>query len=273
MMRWNLVFLMALTTVLALSPGKANAQTEQNVFFLHHSTGRHLIAEGSVRAWLDDYNLSTGSNLVFWDHDYNYIGLSDPDGDLVDRFYNIPDDNTDPDGLYQLWTTNNSARDSILTNHHVIAFKSCYPASDIGSDAELEQYKTWYLEMRDFFDTQPGTIFIAMTMPPRHPLATNLGDADRTRAFTNWLVSDEYLAGHDNLRCFNLFDIWAHPDDGSDERNMLRYDYVRSHYDPDSHPNDLANETAGPIFADFLTDAATVPTRETNLGELKALYR
>ena len=34
--------------------------------------------------------------------------------------------------------------------HEVIAFKSCYPASDITSDKQLEERKDWYRKMRDY---------------------------------------------------------------------------------------------------------------------------
>ena len=268
MTRWIISYLAVLTIILGATPSDA-----QNLFFLHHSTGRHLLTDGTVRAWLTARNEESGTHYLLWDHDYNYLGLSNPDGHSTDRCYNIPDDNTDPDGLHKLWTTNNTARDSILANHKVVAFKSCYPASDIGSDAELAQYKNWYREMRDFFDTKPATTFIVMTMPPRHPLATNLEDADRARAFANWLDSDEFLAGHNNISCFNLFAVWAHPDDGSDQRNMLRAEYVRSASDPDSHPNELANQIAGPIFAEFLTKATTVPVGDLSLGGMKSFFR
>lgn len=45
-----------------------------NIIFLHHSTGRNLILEGNVRSLL------TERGYQFWDHDYNHIGLTMPDG-------------------------------------------------------------------------------------------------------------------------------------------------------------------------------------------------
>ena len=38
--------------------------------------------------------------------------------------------------------------------------------------------------------------------------------------------------------------------------NLLRYEYEGSHSDSDSHPNTLANQTVGPIFAQFLMASA-----------------
>ena len=229
----------------------ALAQTFTNLFFLHHSTGRNIINDGDMRAYIDDYNNTNGTAYDFWDHDYNYIGLKNPAGANTGIDYDIPGDNTDPIGLYNLWTTENSARDDIVANHEVIAFKSCYPACHIENLLELRDYILWYLRMRDYFDTQPDRLFIVMSPPPLHRNSTNLTEADNARAFADWLISDFFLAGHPNIFCFNLFDHLAHPDDGSDTRNMLRYEYERSHYGTDGHPNALANSIVGPLFCDF----------------------
>ncbi|MCP4291670.1 MAG: T9SS type A sorting domain-containing protein [bacterium] len=242
-------------------PGNLIAnESPRRLFFLHHSTGRLLIEEGNVRHHLINANNSDGSDLVLWDHDYNYIGLSDNEGDLLGYDYSIPEDNTDPDGLHQLWTTSNSARDSLLARYDIIAFKSCYPTCDISSETQLDQYKQWYLEMRDFFDTKTDITFIIMSPPPRHRLSTNLEHADRARRFANWLMSDEYLYGHTNLVGFDFFDLCAQPDDGSPTRNMLRYDFERSHTNGDSHPNALANQTNAPLFVEVLVNATEPST-------------
>ncbi len=257
-------FLLVAAMVLSLTAaGGASAVEMENLFFLHHSTGRNIIQEGDVRAWLADYDAQHARNYVLWDHDYNYIGLTDPDGNLTGTSYNIPDDNTDPDGLYVLWTTDNPARAAILANHDVIAFKSCFPASHIATDEELAQRQQWYLEMRDFFDQHPEKVFVVVSQPPLHRLATNLAEADRARAFANWLKSDAYLAGHPNLACIDLFDMLAAPDDGSDTRNMLRYEYELSHYGTDSHPNTLANQTVGPLLIEQLVLAAQTRTQSS----------
>jgi len=271
-----LVSCLAVLLALAALPAPAAAQVFQTkLFFLHHSTGRNLISQGGVREYITSFNAANQTHFGLWDHDYNSIGLSDAQGRLLGRNYNIPNDNTYPDGLHYLWAVANSARDSILTNHQVIAFKSCYPASGIGSDAELEQRKVWYLEMRDVFDQHPDRVFVVMSQPPLHRLSTNLAEADRARAFASWLGSDEYLAGHPNVVCFDLFDRLAHPDDGSDVRNMLRYEYELSHYNGDSHPNALANQQVGPPFARALIKAGGVrtPAYQSSLGGTKGMFR
>ncbi|MBU0743422.1 hypothetical protein KKG45_13715 [bacterium] len=257
----------ALAVLLA---GPAAAAPLTNLFMLHHSTGRNLIAEGDVRGWFAEYTAANGTAYDFWDHDYNYIGLTAPDGSLLGTTYGIPGDNTDPDGLLALWTTANGARDQILANHQVIGFKSCYPASNIETDTELEERKQLYLQMRDVFDQYPDKVFVVMSQPPRHRLSTSAAEADRARDFADWLASDAYLAGHDNVVCIDLFNELAQADDGSATRNMLRYEYERSHYDVDSHPNTLANETAGPWFVSHFVEAASALDRSTAGGNAPA---
>ena len=240
--------------VLCVGPPAAEAAGNR-LFFLHHSTGRYMLAEGEGRAYLAQVNTAKSTSYRLWDHDYNYIGLTDAAGTLLGRHFGIPYDDTDPFGLHQLWCTDNAARDSILSRFDVIAFKSCYTGSDIGSDAELQQNKTWYLEIRDELDRHPDKTFLIISQPPRHRLATDADDAARARAFADWLGSAEFLSGHPNLRFFDLFDRLATPDDGSAEANTLRWEYELSHSQDNSHPNTLANETLAPVLIDALVAA------------------
>jgi hypothetical protein len=236
------------------------ATTLTNLFFLHHSTGDGLVVEGDMRSVIASYNSVHGTQFEFWDHGYNWDGLRNPSGDFTGTNYNIPGDNTDPAGLYNLWTSTEAeyvnVRNQLLNNHEVIAFKSCFPASSIPDEATLLQYQAWYLGMRDFFDTRTDRLFIVMSTPPLHRLATNATEAANARTFADWLCSDAYLSGHPNVRCFNLFDYLANQNDGGANANMLRYEYEGSHSDSDSHPNMSANQTVGPIFAEFLCNAA-----------------
>ena len=249
---------LALALLVLMLPAVALAAGPR-MFFLHHSTGRNMLDYGNARAYLAQVNAQKTTQLQLWDHDYNYIGLTDPAGNLLNRHFNIPGDNTYPDGLHYLFTEPNPAiqaiRDSVL-QYDVIAFKSCFPASDIGTEAALQQYKDWYLDIRDVLDQYPDKTFLIMSQPPLHRLSTTPETADRARAFADWLGSAEFLSGHPNLRFFDFFDKLAVPDDGSDLRNTLRYEFEWSHTG-DSHPNPLANETVAPMFIDAMVAAAT----------------
>ena len=245
------VILFAVGFCLAVS---AHSATLSNLFFLHHSTGDGLITGGDMRGVIANYNAAHSASFAFWDHGYNGDGLRDPAGNVLGVSYDIPGDNTNPDGLYYLWTSTDdeasACRNTILANHQVIAFKSCFPASDIPDTDTLNQYKAWYLAMRDVFGQYPDHLFVVMSTPPLHRLATTATQAGNARQFANWLKSSEYLANHANIVCFDLFDYLA----GAD--NMLKYEYEGSHEGSDSHPNLTANQTVGPIFANFLITSA-----------------
>lgn len=143
-----------------------------------------------------------------------------------------------------------------MTNHEVIAFKSCFPASLIISTDMLNEYKQWYTDMLSFFDQHPEKLFVVMSTPPLHRLATDAASAKRARAFANWLKSAQYLGARRNVVCFGVFDLLAHPDDGSASANKLRWEYEGSHTSDDSHPNTAANRIVGPALADFLCESA-----------------
>ncbi len=264
-----------LTTALLTGAAPA-AQAQVRIMMLHHSTGRNLLAEGDVRVVLQQAAGDKAPAPALWDHDYNPIGLSGPSGAKLGYSFNIPDDNTDPDGLHKLWTTDNAARDSLLSRFDVIVFKSCYePTNLIRTDDQLQQYKTWYLEIRDVLDQHPDKVFVLFTPPALTPLwpGSTVEWADRARNFANWMKSDTFLAGHPNLRVFDFFDVLANPDDGSPQRNMLRQDFLRNYPTIDGHPNALANQTAAPLLVQVLMEAASVPTAGSSWGGLKALNR
>lgn len=240
--------------VLNNSQVKASGGDEpSNIIFLHHSTGENLVEQGQVRTIL------TQKGYQFWDHGYNETGLRGPDGKLLEYNYGIPDDNTNPGGFYRIFQQAELPLPlnaySGLLQHDVIVFKSCFrPANNIRSDEQLTQYKAWYKEMRTEMASHPEKVFIIVTPPPLNPAETNTDEARRARDFANWLKSEEYLEGHANIYTFDYFDRLAESDPASPEHNMLRIDFRDG---DDSHPNYFANETMGPVFADFIDSSIT----------------
>jgi len=217
-----------------------------SIIFLHHSVGASLIEEGDLRSRLAELGYE------FYDHGYNEDGLVLADGTWTGTNFDVPDDNTDPDGFADIFAQPlNDPPDntfSHLMQYDVIAFKSCYPVSDIGSDEQLDEYKSYYLSVRDRMDEYPDKTFIVVTPPPQVPAYTDSETAGRARAFADWLGSDEYLSGHPNVFTFDFFDLLADP-----STNTLRVDYQAD--EEDAHPNELANRTIGPLFADFIDQA------------------
>ncbi len=217
------------------------------IIFLHHSCGANLIAQGDVRQRL------TALGYAFYDHGYNDDGLVLADGTWTGQHFSVPDDNTDPDGFAAIFAQplhdppDNTF--SHLMQYDVIAFKSCFPVSNIESDEQLAEYKAYYLSIRNRMDQYPNKLFIVVTQPPQVPSNTSPEAATRARAFASWLASPEFLAGHPNVATFNFFDLLADP-----TSNCLRPEYRGDEYD--AHPNELANRTIGPLFADFIDQAA-----------------
>jgi hypothetical protein len=229
---------------------QASSGDYTNVIFLHHSVGRNLIDQGGVR------ELLTQAGITFWDHDYNDIGLRDPAGQYLGFSYNIPNDNTDFDGLAVLFSQRAYSLPvnavSSLLQHEVIILKSCYPNSAISSAEQLRLHQEQFLSMRAAMDRHPDKLFILVTQPPLIPSETVAADADRAREMAAWLTSEEFLQNRANVVIFDFFDLLAVQDEASPERNMLRPEY-RNGTDP--HPNQSANETIGPLFAGFVLQA------------------
>lgn len=223
----------------------------RNIVFLHHSVGEGLVRQGRAR------ELFTQAGYNFWDQGYNQDGLNDPAGRNLGYSYTVPNDNTDPDGLAMVFSQPaygvpiNTL--SQLLQYEVIVIKSCFPANNITSERQLDQYKNYYLAMRKSIDQHPNKLFVLLTIPPLNPAETNPETAARARAFANWLKSDEFLQGHRNIVTFDLFDQFAESNPAAPDFNMLRQDYRDG---ADSHPNRLGNETVGPIFSDFIMQAA-----------------
>jgi len=215
------------------------------IIFLHHSCGHNLIEQGGVREGF------TALGYEFYDHGYNGDGLRLADGSYSGDNFDVPDDNTDPDGLAEIFVQplhdppDNTF--SYLMQYDVIAFKSCYPVSNIWDDEQLDEYKSYYLAIRDQTDQYPEKLFIIVTQPPQVPAESDPQEGARARAFADWLQSDEYLSGHSNLFVFDFFGHLA----GAD--NFLRPEYrVDEH---DAHPNKQANRAIGPLFVEFIDQA------------------
>jgi hypothetical protein len=223
----------------------AHAQGPIRIIFLHHSCGENLIDQGGVREGL------TALGYEFYDHGYNGDGLRLADGSYTGTNYDVPDDNTDPDGLAAIFAQplhdppDNTF--SHLMQYDVIAVKSCFPTSNIGSDEQLAEFQSYYLSMRARMDGYPERLFVIVTQPPQVPGASDSEEATRARALADGLASDEFLAGHPNVVTFDFFGYLAGDD------NFLRPEYRVD--DTDAHPNEVANQTIGPLFVDFIDQA------------------
>ena len=239
------VLLGLLTLSLALTVGRPGLAQTTRIIFLHHSCGENLINQGGVREGL------TAEGYEFYDHGYNGDGLRLADGSYTGTNFDVPGDNTDPDGFAtifaQLLHDPPDNTFSHLMQYDVIALKSCFPVSNIGDDYQLDEYKSHYLSIRDRLDQYPDKIFVIVTQPPQVPANSDPAEGARARAFADWLESDGYLAGHPNVFVFDFFGLLAGDDD------FLRPEYRVDEYD--AHPNERANREIGPRFVAFIGQA------------------
>jgi hypothetical protein len=79
--------------VLLLAAGRPASAQATRIIFLHHSCGQNLIEQGGVREGL------TALGYEFYDHGYNGDGLRLADGSYTGTNFDVPGDNTDPDGF------------------------------------------------------------------------------------------------------------------------------------------------------------------------------
>ncbi len=238
----------------------SNAQSK--VLFLHHSTGRNLLSEGNVIEWFAKFNESSSWKVEFVERTYPakpYAWKNYP-FDYWNLWVNGKCDSKEP-GIECLAT--------LSSEYDAIVFKHCYPAAGILEDEKpsiyserksLENYKLQYRALRDMMDKKQDTLFIIWTLVPLHRLATNVEGATRAGEFVRW-VKNDYLKednkAHPNIKIFDYWGIVAETGPASPKGmlNCLKYDFERNHASPDSHPNSLANATAGPLFAKFVVDA------------------
>jgi hypothetical protein len=237
--------------------------SSQKIMFLHHSTGAGVYSEGHVANWITDYNTSHAT-------DYQMSEMFYPNEPYP--WANYPYD------YWNLWINgecNNSeaniaCMDNLCANYDVIIFKHCFPGADIESDDEvssvssdhmtLGNYKLQYRALRDLMDSYPENKFIVWTLAPLHRLATNTENAARARTFVNWVKNDwltEDGKDHPNIFVFDFYNYVAesNPTPANGKVNCLKYAYEGDHKNSDSHPNTLANQTVGPVFAQFIVDA------------------
>lgn len=151
---------------------------------------------------------------------------------------------------------------ALAAAYDVVIMKHCYPASDIVEDTgkpdpsserkSLENYKAIYRLLRSQFARYPDTLFIIWTLPPLHRLVTAPEKGARATEFSEWLKT-EFLAEngpHRNIRVWDFRSLVMDPSTG-----CLKREYELGHERPDSHPNSVANNVAGPCFAQFLVDS------------------
>jgi hypothetical protein len=212
-------------TSLVRSPGADPGKPSRplSMVWLHHSTGDRLLRGGLLEAIRAD-------GLAF--HDINY------DEAPVDGY--VVGDHTDIDDWPKAFNTPKNF-DAIKRwelvgdkrQHDVVMFKSCYPNSNIKTDAQLEEYKQHFSSLLPTFKANPDIMFVAMSTPPLVKRNTTPEAAARARQWSRWLTK-EYAAGVKNVKVFDLFESLAIAEDKPDG-NTLAPQFASGR--GDSHPS------------------------------------
>lgn len=227
-----LSLLVFITAVTARNPAAA---VKLRFYFIHLSCGENLLADGNgnLRKEISKAVTEQGRRFRVFD---SSTGNSDQ-REWVDRFNDWDD-----------WQ-----------NYNIVAFKSCYPASNIDSNRMLKEYKKVYRKrLAKIFRANPQILFIIVTAPPLVPNKTDQICAGRARKFNAWLKKsflkkyDRKNPEHINVAVFDFFDVLAN--DSPPDQNMLKQEYRTGNWD--SHPNKTGNRKAAEAFVPFLTAAA-----------------
>ena len=227
-------------TSLVRSPGPDPGKPAQSLsmVWLHHSTGERLLRGGLLAALRADA-------IDF--HDINYEEAT------VDGY--VVGDHTDVDD----WpaTFNVPKRFEIVkgwelgdakAHHDIVMFKSCYPNSNIKTDARLQEYKQIFTSLLPTLKANPDILFIAMSTPPLVKRNTSPDAAARARQWARWLTT-EYARDVPNVKVFDLFDALAITE-GKPDANTLVPQFATGR--GDSHPSPEGAKAVTRMFIPWL---------------------
>lgn len=207
----------------------------KHVHFMHQSTGGNIIDDhdGVAEHPDPDYGLKTLLENAGYTFTENWMDDSYPTsiaGYIANGGSNFP----------------YNARSA-----GILLFKSCYyPIDGLTSDEILDEWEQAYLEkIISYAKGHPYQILVAMPAVPYRKDDCPKENHDRARVWANWLKG-EFLdsckaQGADNVKSFDLFDIWAYPDS-----NWRKAEYCQT---DDPHPNAYASLVMADSMAAFIT--------------------
>lgn len=225
----------------------------------HHSTGDELL-QGGLREALER------NGIDFFDINYKEA--------VVDGY--VIGDHTDPQDFPKNFNTpkyfevikgwelgaggetGKVGTSQARKQHDIIMFKSCFPASDIRDETQLESYKKWYLSLVPTFRAHPQILFVAMSTPPLVKAETTPENAARARRWARW-VTTEYPRQAPNLKVFDLFNALAIAE-GKPDQNTLVPQFATAKND--SHPSRAGARAVTRLFIPWLNRVL----REAGLG-------
>lgn len=230
-------------TSLVRSPGADPGKPSRplSMVWLHHSTGDRLLRGGLFEALKND-------GLTF--HDINYEEAT-VDGYVIGDHTDIGDWPKTFNTPKFFDTLKRWELGGDKPHHDIVMFKSCYPNSNITSDAKLQEYKRHFSSLLPTFQANPDILFVAMSTPPLVKANTTTDAAARARQWSRWLTA-EYASGVKNVKVFDLFEALAIAD-GKPDANTLVPQFASGR--GDSHPSTEGARAVTRLFVPWLNNA------------------
>ncbi|MBI3829002.1 MAG: hypothetical protein HY291_05780 [Planctomycetes bacterium] len=219
-----------------------------NIVLLHHSTGG-CIWKGGVAGWFEAYNARQGTA-------YRISEQAFPK-DKPYGWSNYPFD------YYNLWVEHAGAApfmdeptlELLTKTYQVIVFKHCFPVSNIKEDIgqpdirskerRLENYRLQYGALKEKLRSFPNHKFIVWTGAALTAQGTTPEQAQRARAFFEWVRSAWDEPG-DNIF---LWDLHALQTEGG---LYFKDEYAAA--PGDSHPSAEFSRRAAPLLCRRIVD-------------------
>jgi hypothetical protein len=220
-----------------------------NLVFIHHSVGENWLNDGLCQA-LNDSGYHVADIYYGW-REY---------GDNTDTV-SWPTWFTDEvmDLVYQEMNTMTAqnALEAAAGENTVIMFKSCFPNSEVGSDASDEM--AIYDSLLPYFEQHPDKMFVLVTPPPM----LEISDPQTTRSLCDWLTDRQsgWLSGLStgNVFVFDLYNVLTDPEahhhlaNGEEVHGSVAgHDTLHYDSDGDNHPNTEGNVKATEEFIGLL---------------------
>jgi hypothetical protein len=233
--------LMASTFIAPETPLAAQQSdpTPSRIIFLHGASGTALIEEGDLRPAF------AARDYVLWDHGPNTTGLVEPDGTPTGTNWSVPDPPTTPEALVDIFEADPALNpESVLAHlldYDIIMIRASLPA--LIDENVVNNYQRAFLQIRNTMDNYPDKLFVILSPLPLAPgNVAGVSDLENRQLVSDFLSSEEFLAGHPNVYTFDIFSLLQ------DDEGYLRADYVRDPFD--STPNAKANRDIGPLLVE-----------------------
>jgi hypothetical protein len=240
------------------NPSTSPPEESVRLIFIHHSCGENWLADGNggLAVALMQNNYFVSDTNYGWGPEDPLLG--GPIGDNTDtgnwwNWFLGPSRNAILQALYA--ESDPHAEYSRLADNpggenRIVMFKSCFPNSALGGSPDdpptdggnplqgqssgseyqtVANAKRIYLDLLQYFSSQPEKLFIAVTAPPLLAANTTPEQAANTRAFNLWLVN-EWLSDYPlpNAAVFDFYNVLT-SNGGDPETNDLDSDGGNHH--------------------------------------------